>query len=230
MFGNMFSKEAMMNRFFRKIEDAVWDLQSGKIGLATKEGIATIDGLGDDASISINPIEQFGIPVPSFAQNTPLADVKVGDLLYGTTAGTRGWITKIIVNDKEDGSKTYKFKILTPSGTETTFTPPKIAMFGFDPSGAMIVRSLFNMMGSSEGLAGLQGNLMPLMMMGGDMEDIGDILPMVMMSGMGGAGNTGNMGSMMQTMMMMKMMGKTIGTTRPATGKSGAGADFFRRN
>lgn len=226
MFDKMFSKEALMNRFFRKIEDAVWDLQSGKIGLATKEGIATIDGTGDDATISINPIEQFGIPVPSFAQNTPLADVKVGDLLYGTTTGTRGWITKIVVNEKEDGAKTYKFKLLTPAGTETSFTPPKIAMFGFDPSGAMIVRSLFNMMGSSENLAGLQGNLMPLLMMGGDMEDFGDMLPIMMMGGMG-TGGAGNMGTMMSSMMMMKMMGKTLGTT-PATGKK-PGPGYFQR-
>ena len=138
---------------------------------------------------------------------------------------------QIIATDKE-GTKTYKFKILTPSGTETTFTPPKIAMFGFDPAGAMIVRSLFNMMGSTENLAGLQGNLMPLLMMGGDMEDLGDILPMMMMGGMGAGGLGGaNMGSMMQTMMMMKMMGKTLGTTKSVTKTAGApsGHSYFNR-
>lgn len=207
MLKNMFDRDALMNKFFKKIEDTFWDLSTGKIGLHTSEGIATIDGEGDSATISINPIEQFGIPLPSFARSTSLADVKVGDLIYGNTTATKGWVVEIKTTEAGDGTKNYKFVLLTPSGTQHSYNPPKVQMFGIAPNGVMVVQSLFNMAGAG-GLADMKNNLLPLMMMGGDMEDIGDMLPMLMMGGMNGsapAAAGGGMGQMLQTMMMMKM-------------------------
>ena len=47
----------------------VMDLMSGKIGLVTEEDICTIEkeGGGDDYTISINPMEDFGVAIPAFA-------------------------------------------------------------------------------------------------------------------------------------------------------------------
>ena len=45
---NVFNYDALMNRFFRKVEGVVWDMMSGQFGFITKEGITSIVGVGDD--------------------------------------------------------------------------------------------------------------------------------------------------------------------------------------
>lgn len=214
----IFNKSNLMDKFFKKVDESVWDLSTGKIGLITKDGIATISGEGDSAAISTNPIEQFGIPLPSFARSTALTDVKVGDLIYGTTAATKGWVVEIKVSDNTDGSKNYKFVILTPSGVQHTFTPPKVQLFGIAPNGVMIVQNLLNITGT-DGLSDMKNSLLPLIMMGGNLDEIGDMLPMLMMGGLGGG--SGNAGQMLQTMMMMKMMNGNRSETK-RTGRTGS--------
>ena len=129
----------------------------------------------------------------------------------------------------EDGTTNKKFVIMTPSGTSSTWTPPKVAMFGLD-SGVMVIKSLIAMLpGGDEGLKGMQGSLMPLMMMGGmdgmGMGGDGDsgmdkIMPMLLMSQMGNLGGGAGAGNMIQMMMMMKMMGGK-------GGGFGGGGGFF---
>ena len=68
---NNFAKK-MMNRFIRKVDNVVWDLSTGKIGFVNEDGeILSLEGEGDDAQISVNPFDQFGVPIPAFAQNVP---------------------------------------------------------------------------------------------------------------------------------------------------------------
>jgi hypothetical protein len=182
-----------------------------------------MEGAGDDATVTLNLIDQFGIGVPAFAQNTPQASVQVGDMIYGAK-GPLGWVTDI---------KEKSFTLLKPDGTRTHWSPPKVAMFGFD-GGVMVLRSLMNMLpGGASGLAGMQSTLLPLMMMGGgDGADIGDMMPMLLMGQMGlGMGGTpavnadgtpiapaaNPMAQMLPMMMLMKMMG----------GKGGKGGSFF---
>lgn len=196
MFKDMAAK--MMGRMFRRVDNAVWDMMTGKIGIQTDDGIATIEGVGDDAQVAINIIENFGMPLPAFAQSTPVDAIKEGDFIYNGTKPL-GWIVE---------KKEKSFRILKPDGTRTTWTPPKVSMIGFDlgAGGPLVLRSLFNTLpGGESGLAGLQGNLLPLMMMGGDNLDLESMLPMLLMGQMNG-GATGGMGNMMQTMMMMNMM------------------------
>jgi hypothetical protein len=220
---DMFNSNKLMDRFFRKVDGAVWDLMSGRIGIKTAEGIVTMEGAGEDATVTLNLIEQFGIGIPAFAQNTPQDSVQVGDLIYGTK-GPLGWVTE---------KKEKSFTLLKPDGTRSHWSPPKVAMFGFD-GGVMVLRSLMNMLpGGAGGLAGMQGALLPLMMMsGGDGSDIGDLMPMLLMGQMGMvAPATTNpdgtpatpvanpMAQMLPMMMMMKMMG----------GNGGKGGSFFDR-
>lgn len=208
---SQFSPEKMMNRFFRKVDNVVWDLMSGRIGIATKNGITTIEGEGEDAQIVINMLDQFGMPVPAFAQNTPIDAVKIGDLIYGNSTDVTGWVV----------ARTNRtFDILKPNGTRTKWQAPKIQMMGLDGLGAdgvMVLRSLVNMLpGGSTGLQGIQGMIMPMLMMGQDI-DLDSMLPMMLMSQMGNTvtdadGNPNpaagmNMSNMMPMMMMMSMMG-----------------------
>lgn len=217
---DLFNTNKLMDRFFRKVDSAVWDLMTGRIGIKTKDGIVTVEGEGDDAVVSLNMLDQFGIGVPAFAQNTARTDVRLGDMIFGAS-GPLGWVTAI--NEKS-------FGLLKPDGTHTTWSPQKVQMFGFD-SGVMVLRSLMNMLpGGSAGLAGFQGAMLPMLaMMGGDDGDesmLSQMMPMMLMSQMGmmgGAPADGSapaanpMAQMMPMMLMMKMMG----------GKGGKGGGFF---
>lgn len=207
---DMFNTNKLMDRFFRKVDSAVWDLMTGRIGIKTKDGIVTVEGEGEDAVVSLNMLDQFGVGVPAFAQNTARADVRLGDMIFGAS-GPLGWVTAI--NEKS-------FGLLKPDGTHTTWSPQKVQMFGFD-SGVMVLRSLMNMLpGGSAGLAGFQGAMLPMLaMMGGEDGDesmLTQMMPMMLMSQMGmmgGAPTDGSapaanpMAQMMPMMLMMKMMG-----------------------
>lgn len=194
--------DKLINRMFRKVDNVVWDLMSGKLGVRTKDGIVTVDGEGDDAQPVVNLLDNFGVAVPAFAQGTAIDQVKVGDLIY-TSGEQPGWVVK--ANDKS-------FRILRANGTTTTWTPPKVQMLGINTGDVMVVRSLLNMLpGGNAGLAGMQGMLMPMMLMGDGEIDMDKIMPMMLMSQMGGFGGgdpaAGNAGAanMMQMMLMMQM-------------------------
>jgi len=197
--------EKFMGRMFRRVDNAVWDLQTGKIGIQTADGIVTletsqpVDGADVEYSISINIMDDFGMAIPAFAQSTPIESINNGDLIYSTSK-VLGYVIK------KTGSS---FRVLKLDGQQTTWTPPKVTMIGLsDSSGVLILRSLFNTIpGGETGMAGLQGMLMPLMMLGGDNLDLESILPMILMSQNGMMGGTsGGNGNMLQTMMLMNMM------------------------
>lgn len=201
------SVEKMMGRMFRKVDSVVWDLMTGKLGVRTRDGeIATCEGEGDEATISINPFEDFGIALPAFAQATPADSVKVGDLIY-TGGDAPGWI--VSVKASTEGKKI--FKLMRPGGTISSWTPPKVQMFGLD-GGVLVVRSLVSMLpGGTTDLAGLQGMMLPMLMMGGGDMDLEKMMPLMLMSQGAAGATTGGAnpfgGNMMQMMMMMKMMG-----------------------
>lgn len=217
----MFDGKKLMSRFFRPVEDVVWDLMTGRIGVAGPEGITTIEGEGDDAQVTLNLFDQFGMTVPAFAQGTPTSDVKVGDLIYGAR-GARGWVV-----DRTEKS----FSLLKPDGTRTNWTPPKTAMIGF-AGDVMVLRSLVNILpGGESGLGTFQNMLMPMMMMGGDNVDMQEMMPLLLMTQLGTNAPTGDgsevanpMAGMQQMLPMMLMMNMFKG------GKGSSGSNFFDRN
>ena len=201
---NLFSADKMMNRMFRKAEGVVWDLMTGKIGVQTADGIATLEGEGEDAKIVLNLVDDFSVALPAYAQSTPIAAVNVGDIIYSGKERI-SWVV----------SKTEKaFRVMKPSGETTSWTPPKVAMLGMDTGGVMVLRSLMSMLpGGSGGLAGLQSSMLPMLMMGGGDMDMEKIMPLMLMSQMGavpaadGSAPAANpMAQMMPMMLMMSMM------------------------
>lgn len=222
---NLFNPNRMMDRMLRKVENVAWDLMTGRVAVATKDGLVGLemtevaDGAGNKETTFQtveNPFTDMSMPIPAFAQQTALDAVKQGDLIV--KGNITGWVTKI---------NKASVKIIKPDGTHTEFTPPKTAILDFG-SGLMVVRSLFNMMpGGQAGMGNLQGMMMPMMMgmLDGDTGD--NMIPMMlMMSGaLSTSGNPadaataaanpmGNMQQMMPIMMMAGMMkGKTSGGT-----------------
>lgn len=208
---NMFDGNKLMSRFFRPVDNVVWDLMTGRIGVTGPDGITTIEGEGDDAQVTINLFDQFGMAVPAFAQGTASADVKVGDLIYGARKPL-GWVV-----DRTEKS----FSLLKEDGTRSNWTPPKTAMIGFGGD-VMVLRSLINILpGGSSGLSGFQNMLLPMMMMSGDNMDMGKIMPLMLMTQMGATAPTGDgdeapnpmagMTQMLPMMLMMQMMGGSKG-------------------
>lgn len=199
----LFDGKKLMSRFFRPVDNVVWDLMTGRIGITGPDGITTVEGEGEDAQVTINLFDQFGMTVPAFAQGTPTADVKIGDLIYGAR-GALGWVVE----------RTEKsFTILKSDGTRSNWTPPKTAMIGFGGD-VMVLRSLVNILpGGETGLGNFQNMLLPMLMMGGDNVDMQEIMPLVLMTQLGASAPTGDgseaanpLAGMTQLLPMMLMM------------------------
>ena len=80
-FGKSFG-DKMMSRMFKPVNDVVWDMASGNIGVIKNGSIFTLSGEGENAVVTENLFSDFGITIPAFAQNTPFESVKLGDLVY----------------------------------------------------------------------------------------------------------------------------------------------------
>ena len=170
----------MLSRMFREADGVVWDMMNGgRLGIKTASGIATLQMDPDgEAEININPLDQFGVPVPAFAQNTPMDQVAVGDLIFfGATGDRPGWIIEI----KTTSTNNRTFVLLKTDGQRATWKPPKTAMFGVD-TGVMVLRNMGSMVGGDAGVQNMQSMFLPLMMMQGEDSSGGKLKDMLMMS------------------------------------------------
>ena len=200
---SLFNSNKILDKMFRKADGVVWDLMTGNIGIQTDEGIVTLSGEGADAVITQNLFDDFGVVLPAFAQSIPVADVKVGDIIYRNSRNNVAWII-----EKNEDKKT--FKLMKPNGETSGWTPPKVQMLGFD-TGVMVLRSLISMLpNGSADMGSMQSMLMPMMLFGNDSfggDGVMDkMMPLMLMQMMNGNGNTG-MNNMMP-FLMMQMMSK----------------------
>jgi hypothetical protein len=255
MLNNM-GADKFMNRLFRKADGVVWDLMTGKVGIKTADGIATLTGQGDDAEIEINMVEQFGMEIPAFAQSTPVDSVAIGDVIFFGANEKPGWVvekrfskaasnsvpvtasrrkTTAVSAEVEVDGKFASFVLMKVDGQRTTWKPPKVSMLGMGDTGVMVLRSLLTMLpGGNAGLQGMQGMLMPMMMMGGGDLDLEKMMPLMLMGQMQAApiqnpdgtvtAAPNPMANMLPMMMMMQMMGeKKDGVGR----RPGKDSNFF---
>lgn len=188
-----FNTNAIMNKFFKPVNNMVWDLMTGSTGFKMGANIVSVDS---DGQVVHNTMDTFGMPIPGFAQAVAPTNIQVHDAILNDQ-GLLGWVTSI-----EDG----KFTLIKPDGTFGAWQPPKTTMLTFD-MGVMVVRSLMNMLPDNK-FGNFQSMLMPLALMGGG-EEMGEMLPMMLMmqtGALGGQAGNMDMSGMMQMMMMMKMM------------------------
>lgn len=193
-----------MSTMFQSIENVSYDLATGLTGIKTEGGLVT---MGADGTLEQNPMDFFSMEIPAFAMVTPVAEVKVGDLLVSNGKAyafiiENGMIPADMNADREEAPK-RSIRALNWQGHETRFRPKKVSMMGIN-DGMTVVRSFGNLMGNQnqKGTGGFDmSSMLPFMMMGalGDgKSDMKSMLPLLMMSG-------GNMGQMNPMMLMMLM-------------------------
>jgi hypothetical protein len=197
---NLFNRQGL-NKLIRKVDTLVWDLTSGKLGIQLLDGIATLETTGEGTAqtfnVSVNPFDSFSQRIPAYAVNTPNADIELGDIIVGAN-DILGWVVK---------KNAASLEILKKDGQITRYSPVKTQIFG--TNGYMVVKNLFNLVGS-EGATGLQGMLMPLMLMGdGAGSDIESILPFLLLQGQ--STQPGGTAFNLQAMLPMLLLGKGNG-------------------
>lgn len=162
--------DKMMERMFKPVQDAVWDISTGKMGILGKNGsIFSLSGEGDDAQVTENLFSEFGMAIPAFAQSVPFDQVQLGDLAY-RTGGRPGWVV-----EKNPNS----LILLNTDSSEGTIRRNKTITMGMDQSGVMILRNLFNLTGAS-GQQNFQ-MMLPMLMAGSKNEEAGSMVEMLLM-------------------------------------------------
>ncbi len=171
--------DKMMERMFKPVQDAVWDISTGKMGILGKNGsIFSLTGEGDEAQVTENLFSEFGMAVPAFAQSVPFDQVQLGDLAY-RQGGRPGWVV-----EKNPNS----LILLNTDSSEGTIRRNKTITMGMDQSGVMILRNLFNLTGA----AGQQNFqiLLPLLKVDSKNEEAGSMVEMMLMMSVMGGQNT----------------------------------------
>ena len=141
---DMFDPANLMANQFKKVTNVVWDMATGKMGILQDDSIFTIKGEGDEMVVMKNPLANFAMKAPAFAMNTQFVDVKIGDIISSNDSSSKifGWIKEIRKNAEQE---IIGFRIMTPRGTEHSWTPPKLEIMGFNQSGVMVVKSILSM-------------------------------------------------------------------------------------
>lgn len=227
-----------MEQMFRPVDNVVWDILSGKMGILTDdECIATLEIIPGDYEDLTDKISEFTAPelAEQFRDETaknkaavkddysvtlnPMATMSMAMPAYGQkVSGNNVKIGDIIINNKGEAhgwvieiKKNGTFKIQNVSGTVNTINPPKINLAGMgDTGGIMVVKQLFDITGNNTN--SFQSMLMPMMMMNGgelDGDQLNKMIPMMLMMNSGSMGGQNQDGNnMMQSMMMMQMFNK----------------------
>lgn len=188
-----------MRRMFRRIDNIVWDMMTGKTGIKNEHGIHTITIAEDGtAEVSVNPLDMMSMSLPGFATQTANEAVELGDIIVGDNQ-IIGWVT---------AKNPASFEIRDVAGMIKRYVPPKVAIMGV--TGPLVVRNLFSLTGGADGLT----QLMPLLMMsGGNDSKLDEILPLFFMQqATGSAGAAAPAANNMLSMLMMsKVFGKNLG-------------------
>lgn len=204
---------SLKNLLFQEVEGVVVDLRTGTAGVQVKndegEVIVTFVDKGDEGfELESNPIKELGMPVPAYAVRTAPDKIKKGDIVVlndGTVAffvKTAGKSKIDIVNAKSGREGQISLSknqllgsygvlavanILNPAGGGGDFNsllPFLLLKEGGKDNNKLL---LFMMMQQQGGqLAGGMGNLLPLLLLGGDKGGSSDALMLMAMAGQGG--------------------------------------------
>lgn len=173
-----FNSNSMRDNFFREINNVVIDIQTGKLGFQSQDGITTYDG----GSVQVNPIQELGVKIPAFAMRVAVSDLREGDIIVTSND------TVFFKEHTEAG-----YAVVTISG-EVRQVGSVTNMF-FGKNTVLAVKNMFG------GTSGMDPMMMAMMM--GDGKSGFDMKTFALMSMMGNGGN-----GMDNNMLMMAMLMK----------------------
>lgn len=75
---------SMRDSFFREVKNVAIDVQSGKFGVLSSDGISVYD----NGTINVNPIVELGIKIPAFAIRVPVEQLSAGDIILNGAEAT----------------------------------------------------------------------------------------------------------------------------------------------
>lgn len=177
---------SMRDSFFREVKNVVIDIQSGKFGVTSKDGIATFA----NGVVNVNPMVDFGVKIPAFAMRVELTALKEGD---------------IIIN----GDESTFFKALTDNGYEVVTLGGEVRQVGsvsnmfFSKNTVLAVKNMFGEGTNPMMMAMLMGDGFGSSS-GGDNKNM-MLMMMAMSGGMGGAADSTGIGGMNPMMLAMLM-------------------------
>lgn len=184
-----------MDSLFKKVDNVVYDLSTGAIGVSTDNGITTLgwdkdNDEGDRPVLEVTPIDMLGFTMPAFAQLTPIKEVVVGDMLVADNS--YGWIVK---------ASKKNIEVLNINGQQTVYRPKKISLFGVK-DGVMVVRNMMSAFNNK----GTNNMMLPMLML---MQKNGnnsqhDMFKIMALSSMMGGNSNGIAG--MNPLMLMAMI------------------------
>lgn len=194
--------QRMMTHTFRPIDNIVWSMQTGNAAvIRSDKSIMTFkEGTDGQFALSEQLFDLFGMPIPAFAQQMALGQIKRGDIIVQND-GTNAWAL---------GAEGNALRIVRTDGQVTSIVPTVLEGGFVDSTSTtfMVVRSLIDLIGGESKMGGFRDNLMPILMMSqmsGSKMDLKSIMPMMLLSG--GNFGAGGMGGIAQMMMMAQMMG-----------------------
>ena len=186
---NVSTIDNLTSKYFSRVAGVVIDLQTGKLGIKTADGVVTLV----ESTCELQPIAAFSMPIPAYAIRTPMEQITEGDIILHDNMKSPVFVLMV------DGERVLA---ITPEGMNVEFTPVRNSLFG--STGVMAVRNMF----AANGGAGLN-SLMPLLLMkemgGSSLGD--DKLGLFLAMQGGGLNFGGNTGDGMAGMLPLLLMG-----------------------
>ena len=170
---------SMRDSFFREVKNVAIDIQSGKFGVVSADGISVYVNGG----VSVNPIADMGVKIPAYAMRISIDSLTEGDIIL-------------------NGNDASFFRAKTENGYEVVTLAGEVKQVGQVSNmffGKNTVLAVKNMFGEGAGM----NPLMLAMLMGEDKSDNKNLMLAMAMSG--GMGNLEGMSGMNPLMLMMLM-------------------------
>lgn len=179
-----FNTSSMRDSFFREIKNVAIDMQSGKMGVLTNDGISVYTKEG----VSVNPMTELSFKLPAFAMRISIDDLAEGDIIIN---GTEASFFK--------GATETGYEIVTMSGEVKQVGQVSNLFFG--KNSVLAVKNMFGNMGN--GASGMNPMMMA-MLMSDDKDSKLDPKMLMMAMMMSGSESAGGMNPMMMAILMSK--------------------------
>ena len=159
--------DSLVESMFREVDDIVWDLQTGRLGILDGDVIYSFEKTGNKSRITKNPIKELGVKVPAYAVATPIESLQPGDIVILDDGQWVFFLSSTPATDDDE----VTFKGLNyDTGRQTTVTAISNLLLG-----SKSLLAVKNFIGSE---AGNLSSMLPLLMLqdDGDGEGIGEVL------------------------------------------------------